>query len=243
MNSVAAVPAGVTRFREGLCPIAPYTPAQAAEVIGQVERFADSFRREHGTALAWCSDEFYLIAGRDLPEKGYYEDLAQLENGVGMLRLLQGQAALALEDLEPDVAPSPFSIATGMSAAPFLQEIVDRTREKCGNIKGMVYPIRNRFFGETITVSGLITGRDLIEQLRGRDLGARLLLPANMLRTGEQVFLDDVTVEQVEAALGVPVIPVEADSGFDLVDAILGLTVELPAYRLPPEAEYYRYNP
>ena len=107
----------------------------------------------------------------------------------------------------------------------------------------MVYPIRNRFFGETITVSGLITGRDLIEQLRGRDLGARLLLPANMLRTGEQVFLDDVTVEQVEAALGVPVIPVEADSGFDLVDAILGLTVELPACRLPPEAEYYRYNP
>ena len=173
VNSVAVVPVGVTRFREGLCPIAPYTPAQAAEVIGQVERFADSFRREHGTALAWCSDEFYLIAGRDLPEKGYYEDLAQLENGVGMLRLLQGQAALALEDLEPDVAPSPFSIATGMSAAPFLQEIVDRTREKCGNIKGMVYPIRNRFFGETITVSGLITGRDLIEQLRGRDLGAR----------------------------------------------------------------------
>lgn len=243
VNSVAVVPVGVTRFREGLCPIAPYTPAQAAEVIGQVERFADAFRREHGTALAWCSDEFYLIAGRDLPEKGYYEDLAQLENGVGMLRLLQGQAALALEDLEPDVAPSPFSIATGMSAAPFLQEIVDRTREKCGNIKGMVYPIRNRFFGETITVSGLITGRDLIEQLRGRDLGARLLLPANMLRTGEQVFLDDVTVEQVEAALGVPVIPVEADSGFDLVNAILGLTAELPAYRLPPEAEYYRYNP
>ena len=160
-----------------------------------------------------------------------------------MLRLLQGQAALALEDLEPDVAPSPFSIATGMSAAPFLQEIVDRIREKSGTIKGMVYPIRNRFFGETITVSGLITGRDLIEQLRGRDLGARLLLPANMLRTGERVFLDDVTVEQVEAALGVPVIPVEADSGFDLVDAILGLTVELPAYRLPPEAEYYRYNP
>ena len=193
--------------------------------------------------LAWCSDEFYLLAGRALPERAYYEELAQLENGVGMLRLLTSQAGLALEDLEPGVAPAPFSIATGVSAAPFLQEIVDKARKKCSNIRGTVYPIRNRFFGETITVSGLVTGGDLLEQLRGRDLGERLLLPSSMLRAGEDVFLDDVTVEQVEAALGVPVVPVEADSGFDLVDAILELPRERPAFALPPEDEYYRYNP
>ena len=130
-----------------------------------------------------------------------------------------------------------------MSAAPFLQKIVDICREKCGNIKGSVHPIINRFFGETITVSGLITGRDLMEQLRGKALGERLLIPDNMLRAGERVVLDDVTVEQVEEALGVPVTALPADSGFDLVDAILGLPVETPAYALPPEDDYYRYNP
>ncbi|MEQ2456339.1 DUF512 domain-containing protein [Flavonifractor hominis] len=243
VNSVAVVPVGVTRFREGLCRIEPYTAGQAAALIDQVEAFAARFLDGHGTSLAWCSDEFYLIAGRELPEKSYYEDMAQLENGVGMLRLLTGQAALALEDVPEDASPTPFSIATGVSAAPFLRKIVDMAREKCGNINGTVYPVRNRFFGETITVSGLITGRDLMEQLAGQALGERLLIPANMLRTGERVFLDDVTVEQVEQTLGVPVTAVEAESGFDLVDAILGLPVETPAYALPPEDEYYRYNP
>ena len=243
VNSVAVVPVGVTRFREGLCRIEPYTAGQAAALIEQVEAFAARFLDGHGTSLAWCSDEFYLIAGRELPEKSYYEDMAQLENGVGMLRLLTGQAALALEDVPEDASPTPFSIATGVSAAPFLRKIVDMAREKCGSIDGTVYPVRNRFFGETITVSGLITGRDLMEQLAGQTLGERLLIPANMLRTGERVFLDDVTVEQVEQTLGVSVTAVEAESGFDLVDAILGLPVETPAYALPPEDEYYRYNP
>ena len=243
VGSVAVVPVGVTRFREGLYRIDPYTPAQAAAVLDQVEAFAASFLKKHSTHLAWCSDEFYLLAGRPLPEKGYYEDMAQLENGVGMLRLLTSQAAMALEDMELEEAPPPFAIATGVSAAPFLQKIVDMCREKCGNIIGNVYPMVNRFFGETITVSGLITGRDLIEQLKGRALGERLLIPDSMLRAGERIFLDDVTVEQVEEALGVPVTALPADSGFDLVDAILGLPVEAPAYALPPEDDYYRYNP
>ena len=242
--SVAVVPVGLTKYREGLCHIDPYTPAQAAALIGQVEAFAAAFLEKHGTSLAWCSDEFYLLAGRALPEKAYYEDMNQLENGVGMLRLLQSQAELALEgEALSDLTPPPFSIATGVSAAPFVEKIVDRCREKCGNIVGTVHPVANRFFGETITVSGLVTGGDLIGQLRGKELGERLILPSNMLRAGEQVFLDDVTVAQVEEALGVPVCPVDAESGFDLVDAILGRAVEGPAYTLPPEAEYYRYNP
>ncbi|WP_130869492.1 DUF512 domain-containing protein [Intestinimonas massiliensis (ex Afouda et al. 2020)] len=242
VNSVAVVPVGVTKFREGLCRIDPYTREQAAALIDQVEGFAEKFRAAKGTSLVWCSDEFYLLAGRDLPEKGYYEDMAQLENGVGMLRLLSSQAELALEDEQPE-RESPFSIATGLSAAPFVQEIVDNAREKCGNIKGMVYPIVNRFFGETITVSGLITGTDLLEQLKGKDLGERLLIPDNMLRAGERVFLDDVTVDQLEEALGVTVVPVPADSGFDLADAILGREIVRDCPVLPPEAEYYRYNP
>jgi len=240
--SVAVVPVGVTKFREGLCRIEPYTKEQAAALIDQVETFARAFLQEHGTSLVWCSDEFYLMAGRKLPEKAYYEDLDQLENGVGMLRLLLHQAAMGLEEEEPEQI-EPFSIATGLSAAPFVQEIVDNARKQCGNIKGTVYPIVNRFFGETITVSGLITGTDLIEQLRGKDLGGRLLIPDNMLRAGEQVFLDDVTVEQVEQALDVTVVPVPADSGFDLADAILGREVTAQCPVLPPEAEYYRYNP
>ena len=197
VTSVAVVPVGVTRFREGLCSIEPYTKEQAAALIDQVESFASHFMENKGTNLVWCSDEFYLIAGRTLPEKAYYEDMDQLENGVGMLRLLLHQADMALEEEEPEQT-APFSIATGLSAAPFVQEILDNAQKQCGNIKGTVYPIINRFFGETITVSGLITGTDLMEQLRGKDLGERLLIPDNMLRAGERVFLDYVTVEQVE---------------------------------------------
>ena len=243
MNSVAVVPVGVTKFREGLCHIEPYTPDQAAALIDQVEAFGQAFQAEHGTAMAWCSDEFYLIAGRKLPEKSYYEDMAQLENGVGMLRLLLSQAAMALEDQDPHAMPPAFSVATGVSAAPFVQEIVDMCGEKCDKIRGKVYPIRNRFFGETITVSGLITGADLVEQLKGAELGERLYIPANMLRSGERVFLDDMTVEEAQDALGVPIIPLDEESGFDLVDAIFGLPVEHTGSALPPEEEYYRYNP
>ena len=242
VTSVAVVPVGVTKFREGLCRIEPYTKEQAVALIDQVEKFAAAFLEKQGTSLVWCSDEFYLMAGRELPEKAYYEDMDQLENGVGMLRLLLHQAVMGLEEEEPEQT-EPFSIATGLSAAPFVQEIVDNARKQCGNIKGTVYPIINRFFGETITVSGLITGTDLIEQLRGKALGSRLLIPDNMLRAGERVFLDDVTVDQVEEALGVTVVPVPADSGFDLADAILGREVTAQCPVLPPEAEYYRYNP
>ena len=244
VESVAVVPVGLTRFREGLPHIEPYSRETAGAVIGQVEAFAEGFRREHGTSLAWCSDEFYLLAGRDLPEKAYYEDMNQLENGVGMLRLLQSQARLALEEdgLE-DLSPPPFAIATGVSAAPFLEEILRWARRRCPALAGRVYPVRNRFFGERITVSGLLCGRDLMEQLRGLDLGSRVLIPSNMLRAGERVFLDDVTVEDLERALGVPAVPVEAEDGFALVDAMLGREAEDGGCHLPPEEDYYRYNP
>lgn len=241
--SVAIVPVGVTKFREGLFPIAPYTKEQASAVIAQVEAFGKQFMEKKGTRLAWCSDEFYLLAGLPLPEKSFYEDMAQLENGVGMLRLLLSQADMALD--EPELGELvPFSVATGVSAAPFIDQILQKAKQQVPQLQGRVYPIRNCFFGETITVSGLVTGQDLIAQLKGQELGQRLLIPSNMLRSGESVFLDDVTVADVERELGVTVCPVDAESGFDLVDAMLGLPVTMQQTTPPgSDGEYYRYNP
>ena len=245
VNSVSVVPVGVTRYREGLYPLQTYTRETAAALIGQVETFAAKHLEEQGTRLVWCSDEFYLLAGRELPPEDYFEEFTQLDNGVGMLTLLSREFSRALDLMEPDelAGAVPFSIATGVSAAPFLEKLVAQAREKCGTIEGRVYPIVNRFFGETITVAGLVTGGDLIKQLRGKELGKRLLIPANMLRSGENVFLDDVTTADVERELGVPVVPVPQD-GYELLDAICGI-------RLTPETqkaaweneEFYRYNP
>lgn len=219
VNSISVVPVGLTKHRQGLYPLEPYTVETAGAVVDLVEAFAEKSLNTLGTRLAWCSDEFYLQAGRAIPEDAYFEEYTQLENGVGMLRLLRTEfdSAFGLAD-ETDATP--FSIATGVACAPFLNEIVDKAAGKC-HTKGKVYPIENRFFGPTITVAGLVTGGDLIDQLRGRDLGRRLLIPVNMLRHGQDVFLDDVTVAQVEEALGVPVRPVNQD-GFDLCDAIFG---------------------
>ena len=246
VSSVAIVPVGLTKYREGLYPLEPYTAEQAEGVIDLVEAFGRQQMEKSGSTFAWCSDEFYLLAGRDLPEKGYYEDMNQLENGVGMLRLLMSQAQTALEDVPEDLAPRPCTIATGLAAAPFIREILERAQAACPALRGEVRPIRNDFFGETITVSGLVTGGDLIAQLKGTDLGQRLLIPSNMLRAGERVFLDDVTVDQVEQALGVPARIVEAEDGFALADALLERDVpeEDPVYVAPgDDDEYYRYNP
>ena len=245
VNSISVVPVGVTKHREGLYPLKPYTREQAAALVDQVEAFAQKHLEEKGTRLVWCSDEFYLLAGRELPEEDYFEEFTQLDNGVGMLRLLMSEFGRGLDLMEEEemAGATPFSIATGVSAAPFLEKLVDMAQARCGKIEGKVYPILNRFFGETITVAGLVTGRDLIDQLRGQPLGERLLIPANMLRAGERVFLDDVTLDDVERELGVPVIPVAQD-GYELLDAMCGIqTAPPPSMPNLPEDEYYRYNP
>lgn len=245
VNSVSVVPVGVTKYREGLYPLETYTRETAAALIDQVEAFAARHLAEHGTRLAWCSDEFYLLAGRELPPEEFFEDFTQLDNGVGMLTLLSKEFGRALDLMEPEEMEGtvPFSIATGVSAAPFLAKLVETAQAKCGTIRGKVYPIANRFFGETITVAGLVTGGDLIAQLRGQDLGERLLIPASMLRSGENVFLDDVTTDDVERELGVPVTAVPQD-GYDLLDAMLGVAPTLTQQKLAWEnEEFYRYNP
>ena len=218
--SCSVVPVGLTKFREGLSKLRPVDRETAGQIIDQVDAFGEKCLEACGTRMFFCSDELYIRAGRPLPEEAYYEDYVQIENGVGMLRSLiaEFEAALRLEDGAAEAAP--YTIATGVSARPFLQQLADKARERTG-AAGQAVAIENDFFGHTIDVAGLITGGDLIAQLKGRDLGARLLIPVNMLRHGGDVFLDDLRVSDVEKALGIPVTVVEQD-GFDLLDAMLG---------------------
>ncbi len=223
VKSVSIVPVGLTRYREGLYPLRPYHQDEARNVVAQVEAFGDRCVERLGSRMFWCSDEFYLQAGLDLPADAFYEEYTQLENGVGMLRLLAVELHGATLGAPENIPVEPFSIATGVAAAPFLREIIDRAAAKCHTkLTYQMYPIVNRFFGETITVAGLLTGQDLLAQLKGRDLGTRVLLPQNTLRHGETVFLDDMTLEELSQGLGVPVIPVNQD-GFDLFEAIFGV--------------------
>ena len=240
VHSVSIVPVGLTRFREGLYPLTPFTEELAGETIDMVTAFGDECLKRHGTRIFFCGDELYIKARRELPPDEFYEEHTQLENGVGMIRLLETEfrSALMLSDA-PDGLP--FSIATGVSAAPYFEKLLGMAKEKYGTINGKVYPIENDFFGRSINVTGLITGQDLIHQLRGRDLGQRLLISQNMLRREEMDFLDDVTLEQASRELGVPIYPIEQD-GFALWDAIAG---ELPEVKLPRRSaptEYYPYN-
>ncbi len=219
VNSVSVVPVGLTKHRRGLADLRPYEQAEAAAVIDMVEEYGRGCQERLGTTLFWCSDEFYLRAERPLPADEYYEDYTQLENGVGMLRLLMTEfkSALSLADEMENVTP--FSAATGVAAGPFIGQLVDMAASKCHTMEGKVFSLVNNFFGETIDVAGLITGKDLINQLRGKELGEKLLIPVNMLRHGEDVFLDDITIADVERELKVKVRPVNQD-GFDLCDAI-----------------------
>jgi putative radical SAM enzyme (TIGR03279 family) len=220
VNSVSVVPVGLTKHRERLPALTPFDRAHALETVRQVEAFGDECRKKHGSRIFFCSDELYLKAGLELPPDEWYEGYPQLENGVGLLRLL---ATEFLEGLSEGVkcGGKPFSIATGVAAAPFLRRLLAQAREKCVTINGEVYAVENDFLGHSIDVAGLVTGGDLIAQLRNKALGERLLIPVNMLRHGEGVFLDDVTLEDVTAALGVPVRVVQQD-GKDLLEAMCG---------------------
>ncbi len=219
-HSCSVVPVGLTKFREGLPRLRPVDRETAAAIIDLVDAFGERCLSWSGSRQFFCSDELYIRAGRPLPEEAYYEEYVQMENGVGMLRSLIEEFGSGLAAEEGPVQASPYTIATGVSAQPFLQDLADQAQEALG-VQGQVIAVRNDFFGPTIDVAGLLTGQDLIAQLRGRDLGERLLLPVNMLRHGGDVFLDDLRVADVEATLQVPVTLVEQD-GYDLLDAILG---------------------
>ena len=218
VNSISVVPFGKTRHREGLYPLEATTQKGAENILDIVEPFAAECLEKHGTRLVWCGDELYLKAGRALPDSEYYEDFTQFENGIGMLPLFCEEFRLALPDYAGHTA-QPFTIATGKAAGPSLAKLIDEAQMVCDNLHGNVVEIENDFFGHGVSVAGLITGQDLVAQLRDKDLGARVLISANMLRDGGDVFLDDMTPAEVSAALGVPVVPVEID-GADLLAKI-----------------------
>ena len=219
LKSVSVVPVGLSKYREGLHPLEPFNREDALGVLETVHRWQKKLYEQYGLHFIHCSDEWYILAGLPLPEEERYDGYLQLENGVGMLRLLEEEVQEELAHRKGDERVRRVSIATGKLAAPFIQENVERVRTVYGNVEAQVYPIRNDFFGELITVSGLITGQDLKAQLKGKDLGECLLIPCNMLRAGENVFLDDVTVEEVEEQLGVPVAVVDED-GASFVHAL-----------------------
>ena len=218
VNSISVVPFGKTDHREGLYPLKATTEEGARHVLDIVEPFAQDCLEKHGTRLVWCGDELYLKAARPLHDTAYYEDFTQFENGIGMLSLFCEEFRLALPDYRGRTA-RPFTVATGKAAGPTLAKLIDEARAVCDNLNGKVVQIVNDFFGRGVSVAGLITGQDLAAQLKGLDLGERVLISANMLRDGGDVFLDDRTPAEVSAQIGVPVVPVEID-GADLLAKI-----------------------
>ncbi len=221
MESVSVVPEGLSRFREGLYPLEPFTKADAGQVIDAIERWQRVCYEEHGLHFVHASDEWYLLAERELPQEERYDGYLQLENGVGMLRLLEEEFSQALEEeFSQALKEGTVSIATGLLAAPSIRRLAERLTERYPGRRVTVYSIENRFFGERITVSGLLTGRDLVEQLAGKELGDRLLLPCNLLRSGEEVFLDDMTLTEMKNTLQVPIDIVESN-GRHLMECML----------------------
>lgn len=220
LQSVSVVPVGLTKYREGLYPLEPFTSEDAKEVIAMIEKWQKVFYEEYGLHFIHAGDEWYLNAGLEVPEEERYDGYLQLENGVGMIRLLKNEFAEYLASINGDDRVVEVSMATGYAPYECLKKLVDDLQEKYPNVKVNLYKIRNDFFGEKITVAGLITGQDLIAQLKGKELGSKLLLPCNMLRDGEEVFLDDITLSDVKESLQVEVDVVKS-SGQDLIDAIL----------------------
>ncbi len=220
---VSIVPAGITNYREGLCHLEPFTAEEAGEVIDTIDKFGEKCLKKFGTRLFFSSDELYIEAGRELPGEDYYEGYPQIENGVGMIRSMDGEFTDELDFLdEYDLEkPRKVSVATGAAAYDFIKSLADRLCEQVPTLECNVYRITNDFFGHNITVAGLLTGKDLANQLNGKDLGDRLLIPRVTLRSEGDVFLDDTTPEWLAEQLGgIEVVPVES-TGNDFVSKVL----------------------
>lgn len=220
LQSVSVVPVGLTRYRDGLYPLEPFTKEDACKVLDLIHSWQEKLLKEYGTHFIHAGDEWYILAERPMPEETTYDGYLQLENGVGMVRLLKEEVDAYLKKLPGDDRKRRVTIATGELAAPYLREHAASIQKKYPGVEVQVITVKNEFFGGKITVAGLITGQDLVNQLRGKDLGEELLLTTNMLKSDEPVFLDDMTVEQLQTALQIKVSIVES-SGNDFVNCIL----------------------
>lgn len=221
VQSVAVVPLGLTKYRQGLYPLTGYDSETARAVVRQLERWGDRCEQKYGQRICYAADEFYLKAQLPIPPAPFYGDFDQLENGVGLMASLKQEFLDALEDFVPPASSRKVTLATGVAAHPFLDTLLDELRQRCHNLTCNVVPIVNDFFGDTITVAGLVTGGDLLNQLRGRELGDALLLPDVMLRREGDIFLDDVSLEELSEALQIQIITVPND-GYALLDAVVG---------------------
>lgn len=223
VECIAAVPVGLTKYREGLCEISPFDKKKAEDTLKILEEFGEETLKKYGERRVFGADEFYILAERKLPDADFYEEFLQLENGVGLVPLLLSESdeAISLCDYILKEKRN-ITIATGESAYPFIKAIVDKTEKKWDNLKCNVVSVKNNFFGGHINVAGLITATDLEEQLKGKDLGEELLIPSVMLRDGGDMFLDSVTLKELSQKLNIEITPVDND-GFQLVDKILGI--------------------
>lgn len=224
LESVSVVPVGISKYREGLYPLEAFSQEDAKSVLHTIHTWQDKMYKQYGIHFIHASDEWYILAGEELPKEESYDEYLQLENGVGMLRLLMEEfnaARATLNTKNKKQIKEEISMATGVLAYPYINKMAQQLMEDMPNLKINVYQITNHFFGEQITVSGLLTGQDFKEQLMGKKLGQRLLLPQNVLRSGEAVFLDDITLEELEKTLQVSINIVKS-SGYDFVNAVLG---------------------
>jgi putative radical SAM enzyme (TIGR03279 family) len=223
--SVAIVPVGLTEYRDGLYPLREFRADEHKNVIEQIERYQRKYYDKYGTRLVYLSDEFYINAGRDLPKPCEYEGFPQIENGVGLVASLVEEFDEATGRIPKRKRSRNVVLITGELVFPYIQGMCRRLEQLCDGLKVSVYAIKNNFFGGGVNVSGLVCGCDIIEQLRDKIDCETLLLPAVMLRDGEDVFLDDTTVGDVERELSVKVVSIEND-GYDFVEKIIGENLE-----------------
>lgn len=227
VQSIACVPVGLTKFREGLFELKPYNEQTAAQTIDIIESFSNVFKKQHGIRLCYPSDEFFILAKRPLPDEEYYDDYPQIDNGVGLWTSLRNEFIYEIENTDVKAVNKKISIATGVAAYPLIKEMSEMVSQKFG-VEINVYKIINNFFGEHITVAGLLTGQDLLNQLEGKDLGEKLLIPLVMTidytshSTDKNKFLDDITLKDAEKALNLPIIPT-GNNGAEMLKNMLGV--------------------
>ena len=220
MECIAAVPVGITKHREGLCAIEPFNKDTAANVLDVIDKFAEISIQKYGNRRIYGSDEFYLLSGRDIPSADFYGDFPQLENGVGLWALMKSEAQEAIDNTESKKIYRHISTVTGVAAYPLIKNIADMCEQKFNGLKFDVYAIKNDYFGERITVSGLVTATDIYNQLKNKDLGDTLIIPSSMLRSEGDMFLDSITVDELSQKLNIKIKPID-NNGYSLVDAIV----------------------
>lgn len=228
LTSVAVVPAGLTKFRDKLFPLTDFTPEEASDIIDLINGFGEENLKNHGSRIVFAADEFYLKAKRPIPDADYYEDYPQIENGVGLLRSFMDEFGLAFEDiaeinsaLEARDEVRRVSVATGAASYEMISALAEKIMQNCPKMEIKVYKIVNNFYGESITVAGLLTGKDIYEQLKSRSLGEELFVPATALRAGDDDFLCGMTRAELAEKLGVKVTPAPQD-GYEFLELISG---------------------